>query len=149
MQDPRGKPVAGLAGSPARNLAAGIGAGAAAGVVEFAVHATVLHGGLPDPIPGVVDAAVIAALTGVLVYILLRQWRMRRALVVEQLRIVTELNHQVRNALQAIVYSQFAPRQEQTKTVLASVDRIDKTLKELFPGVTQSRDDTPEGTPRP
>jgi len=146
MQNPWGKLVAGLAGSPGRNLAAGVGAGAMTGAVEYLVHATILQEHLPAPLPGVADAAIIAVVTGMLVYIVLREWRMRRALIVEQLRMVAELNHQVRNALQVIVYSQFVPQQEQARTVLMSVDRIDKTLKELFPAIAEPQTTSPKST---
>ena len=53
---------------------------------------------------------------------------------------VAELNHHVRNALQVIRESHYLPEDRQAQAVMESVDRIDRTLKHLFPS-TASRFD--------
>jgi hypothetical protein len=133
MGHPHGKFLAWLARSPARNLGASIAAGVFTGVVEYIAHTTLVRAHLPRNLPSAVDAAIIALMAALLVYTLLRQWRLRRAMVVRELNTVAELNHQVRNALQTIVYSQYVQQQDQARAVLESVDRIAKTLNEVFP----------------
>jgi hypothetical protein len=46
-----------------------------------------------------------------------------------------ELKHNVRNALQTIVYANQADADEQHKMIVDSVDRIDRTLRALFPAI--------------
>jgi hypothetical protein len=54
-----------------------------------------------------------------------------------------ELNHNVRNALQTIVYANQADADEQHKMIVDSVDRIDRTLRELFPAMNVDEKQTP------
>jgi phage terminase Nu1 subunit (DNA packaging protein) len=56
-------------------------------------------------------------------------------MVVEELARVAELNHNVRNALQVIRHSHTLERDEQAEAIVASVDRIDETLRRLFPAL--------------
>ncbi len=125
--------VASLSNTPLRNLVAAIIGGGIVGTVEYVVMQ--VH--LPRGVPPMVDAGIIATITAVLLFVVLREWRVRRGLVLQQLRIVAELNHHVRNALQTLTYSQFLPPQEQTVAVLESVNRIDSTLRDLFPVIEQ------------
>lgn len=132
--------VAKLSTSPLSNVVAALMGGAIVGAVEYVVMQ--VH--LPSGVPPIVDAAIIATITAILLFIVLREWRIRRELVLQQLRIVAELNHNVRNALQSLAYSQYLPPHLQTETVLESVNRIDSTLRELFPVVGDRRRAFPE-----
>ncbi len=135
MQEQPASVLGSLTDSPWRSALAAIASGAFIGAIEFGVHTLVRVARLPRGVPRIADAVTIAVVTAVLVYIVLREWRVRRALVVQQLRVVSELNHNVRNALQTLLYSQYMPAKEQSEAVLQSVARIDKTLRELFPAI--------------
>jgi hypothetical protein len=63
--------------------------------------------------------------------------RTRRLRVLEDVVKVAELNHHVRNALQAIQYATHMPAGiEQIHIIDDGVKRIDDTLRHLFPVVT-------------
>jgi hypothetical protein len=53
---------------------------------------------------------------------------------------VAELNHHVRNALQVIRDSHLLPEERQAQAVIESVERIDRTLRHLFPPATTRYD---------
>jgi hypothetical protein len=132
--------VARLSSTPLRNLFAAIVGGVIAGTVEYAVMKVNLPGGVPP----IVDAGIVATITAAMLFIVLREWRVRRQLVLQQLHIVAELNHNVRNALQMLLYYQFLPPQKQTEAVLESVNRIDSTLTELFPVIGELQGPVPQ-----
>ena len=57
---------------------------------------------------------------------------------------IAELNHQVRNALQVIVYGEYSPdKHSHRSAVLAGVEKIHDALRELFPLVGERTDDRP------
>ena len=63
--------------------------------------------------------------------------RSRRLRVFEDVIKVADLNHHVRNALQAIQYATHLPAgMEQIQIIDDGVKRIDETLRHLFPVVT-------------
>lgn len=136
--------LANLSSSPLRNIAAAIIGGAISGTLEYLVHTTVLEVHLPVGVPAIVDSTMVTVFTALFLFLVLREWRLRRAMVLEQLRMVAELNHNVRNALQRLAYSQYLPPHEQTEAVLESVNRIDSTLRELFPVVGGRRGAVPD-----
>jgi len=64
--------------------------------------------------------------------------------VVDDLRRIAQLNHEVRNALQVIVYGEYesaATPTEHRTAILGSVEQIDKTLRQLFPVIGDRADD--------
>lgn len=76
--------------------------------------------------------------------------RQRRLRVVNDVAIVAELNHHVRNALQAIQYATQIPAgADQIHIIEDGVQRIDQTLRTLFPVVTgeHSRSKRSSGLP--
>ena len=106
------------------------------GVSTFAL--TELFHWLFDPDPERIytrmaaDALSGAVVAGLAVVVALYAWE-RRQQTARQLQMISELNHHIRNALEVIVGSQYAPDSERARLVLQSVDRIDQTLDELFP----------------
>ncbi len=129
--------VASLVDSKPRLIAATLASGAIAGVGEYVIHTAVTGAQLWLDLPTLLDSGIMATITAVLMYIALRGWRVRRMLLLQRLLMVAELNHNVRNALQMLLYSPYLPPKEQTQAVLESVDRIESTLKELFPSVVE------------
>jgi hypothetical protein len=96
-------------------------------------HIAVAHMGPPLAFHASVDATVIAILTMSIVSGGILAARARRRRVIQEMRTVAELNHHVRNALQVIRDSHLLPEEQQTQAVIESVDRIDSTLRRLFP----------------
>lgn len=83
-----------------------------------------------------IDAIVIGCVAATIGALVLVGVRERRKRDIEHLRTVAELNHSVRNALEVIVHSHYLSRNDHTTEVLESVDRIDRTLRTLFPAET-------------
>ena len=78
-----------------------------------------------------------AILTSLLVFAY-EQQRYRAAM--EKIRIIAEMNHHVRNALQAIIYCNLLPEQEkQVKLIAESETRIEWALRKVLPGGATSR----------
>jgi|SRR5882724_10058115 hypothetical protein len=83
------------------------------------------------------DNISTAILTALLVFAY-EQKRYRAAM--EKVRIIAEMNHHVRNALQAIVSCKVLPEQErQVKMIAESVTRIEWALRKVLPGGTDAR----------
>jgi predicted metalloprotease len=110
--------------------------GTVAGALEYITHLAVAHMRPPLKFHAGVDAVVIAILTMTLVSVVITAARARRRQVLAEMRTVAELNHHVRNALQVIRDSHFLPEDRQAQAVMDSVERIDQTLKRLFPPTT-------------
>ena len=62
-------------------------------------------------------------------------WRAqeRRRELDRQLRMVSEMNHHIRNALQAIVYAHTLDREKYSKVIEDAVKRIEWALSEILP----------------
>jgi hypothetical protein len=82
------------------------------------------------------DNLATALLIALLVFAY-EQKRYRAA--IEKVRIIAEMNHHVRNALQTIVACKILPEQErQIKLIAESVTRIEWALREVLPGGSNS-----------
>ena len=78
------------------------------------------------------DDLVIGILSGILVFIYERH---QHKLVLEKMRVISEMNHHVRNALQPIIYSPYLKEQaEQVKIIQEGTRRIEWALREVLPG---------------
>jgi len=79
-----------------------------------------------------VDDLLIGILAGVLVFAYERH---QHKLILERMRIISEMNHHVRNALQPIIYSPYLQEQaEQIRTIQEGTRRIEWALREVLPG---------------
>ena len=84
-----------------------------------------------------IQAAVAGTIAALLVGSVLALALYRRAILQRQLRVVAELNHQVRNALEIIASSTWRIADKKTvATILDAVMRIDITLRSLFPAAS-------------
>lgn len=80
----------------------------------------------------VIDDLLIGILAGFLVFAYERH---QHKLVLEKMRVIAEMNHHVRNALQPILYSPFLKEQaEQVRLIQEGIRRIDWALREVLPG---------------
>ena len=79
-----------------------------------------------------VDDLLIGVLAGVLVFAYERH---QHKLILEKMRVISEMNHHVRNALQPIIYSPYLKEQaEQVKIIQEGTRRIEWALREELPG---------------
>jgi hypothetical protein len=84
----------------------------------------------------VIDDLLIGMLAGFLVFAYERH---QHKLVLERMRVIAEMNHHVRNALQPILYSPFLKEQaEQVRLIQEGIRRIDWALREVLPGVADT-----------
>lgn len=79
-----------------------------------------------------VDDLLIGLLAGVLVFAYERHQHKQ---ILEKMRVISEMNHHVRNALQPIMYSPYLQEQaEQVRTIQEGTRRIEWALREVLPG---------------
>jgi hypothetical protein len=97
-------------------------------VTKYAIITKLLAIGVSRFPLRVQDALITGALAAALVFLLRQSSDRRRQRVAEQLRAVADLNHNVRNALEVIIGSEYLPQPEKVRLVLESVERIERTL---------------------
>ena len=89
-----------------------------------------------------VDDLLIGILAGLLVFAYERH---QHKAVLDRMRIIADMNHHVRNALQTIIYSPFLKEQtEQVRIIQEGTRRIEWALREVLPGNTPEEPPTPE-----
>ena len=107
-----------------------------AGCTEFLVHEALTSISAPEIIHAALDATLMGFATAIIISLLLLAVRERHRRMLQEMQRVAELNHTVRNALQVIVHSQYLPPDEQDAgAILESVQRIDDSLRDLFPTI--------------
>ena len=90
-----------------------------------------------------IDDMLIGLLAGVLVFAYERH---QHKIIHEKMRVISEMNHHVRNALQPIMYSPYLKEQaEQVRIIQEGTRRIEWALREVLPG----EDTTPTGAELP
>jgi hypothetical protein len=105
------------------------------GAVEFVVHHALSRFELPPFADSLIDAGFVGSSFGVAVWALLVGNCERRTRVRDDLERISDLNHEIRNALQVIAHSHYEADSEHCDMVMESVTRIDVVLKRLFPVV--------------
>jgi hypothetical protein len=79
-----------------------------------------------------IDDMLIGLLAGVLVFAYERH---QHKTIHERMRVISEMNHHVRNALQPIIYSPYLKEQaEQVRIIQEGTRRIEWALREVLPG---------------
>ena len=79
----------------------------------------------------ILDDLVLAGTAGGIV---LWYERLRTRALLQRLLLVSEMNHHVRNALQAVIYAAAVQKDEQLSTIVRdAVERIDWALREVLP----------------
>lgn len=105
------------------------------GLLEFAIHLMLAYAGAPAFTDAVFDTALCGITFGLLLWLLLAAIRERRQRLREELERISEVNHEIRNALQIITDSHFNADPTHRQMVLNSVNRIDAVLKHVFASV--------------
>jgi hypothetical protein len=98
-------------------------------------------------VPAAVDDLLIGVLAGVLVFAYERH---QHKLILEKMRVISEMNHHVRNALQPIMYSPYLKEQaEQVRTIQEGTRRIEWALREVLPGEDSAPSSAKSSTSQP
>lgn len=120
--------------SPTRTAAVILVFAALSALLGYSSHILMMRANTSESDRAMAAAVVAGLAAGCIVLLLLLGVRERHRRMVEDINKIAQLNHEVRNALQAILYGEYLPRSEkQRKAVLVSIDKIDQTLRELFP----------------
>jgi len=83
-------------------------------------------------VTAVIDDLIIGVFAGLLVFAYERH---QHKLMVDRMRMIAEMNHHVRNALQPILYSPFLNEQaEQVRLIQEGTRRIEWALREVLSG---------------
>ena len=77
------------------------------------------------------DDLILGVIAGLLVFAY--EQRRHRA-ILDKIKVIAEMNHHVRNALQAITFSPYAEHSRQIQLVDESAKRIQWALREILPG---------------
>jgi hypothetical protein len=130
--------------SPLRVTSAVLVSGVLASLIDGVIHFVVRTVNAPPLAQAVADSIVLGIAAAFFGFLVLTAARDRHHKVRDDLRKIAELNHQVRNALEVIVYIEYSPDSSSHRTaVLAGVEKIQGTLRELFPLVGERTDDRP------
>jgi hypothetical protein len=80
--------------------------------------------------------------TGILAALLVFAYEQKRyQAAMDKLRVIAQMNHHVRNALQGIIACRiFAEQERQMQLIVDSVKRIEWALREVLPGDTGTKD---------
>lgn len=104
-------------------------------VLEMTLHRT----GVPGRDLILVSNLLIGLVAGALVYVLSIRERQRQAYVECRLRVIADMNHHIRNALQVIAfYSGKGERQE--VGIVEAVERIQWALREVLPQLPSAQE---------
>jgi len=96
-------------------------------------------------VPALVDDLLVGIAAGAMVFAYERH---QHKLVLARMRVIAEMNHHVRNALQPIIYSPFLKEQaEQVRIIQEGTRRIEWALREVLPREAESA--PPESKSRP
>lgn len=94
-----------------------------------------------------IDDMLIGILAGLLVFAYEHH---QHRVILEKMRVIAEMNHHVRNALQPIIYSPYVKEQaEQIKIIQEGTRRIEWALREVLPGEDTNSLDASSPTSRP
>jgi hypothetical protein len=84
-----------------------------------------------------VDDFVVGVMVALLVFAY-EQGRYRT--IVNKIRVITAMNHHVRNALQTIAYAPYTEQEKQIRLIQDSVNRIQWALREILPAEESAPD---------
>jgi hypothetical protein len=129
-----------LADSRLRAALAVVVVGACGGIIEYAIHQSLRYSHFGQSFGAVADALIVALATAGMAAVWMFVARERRKRVLREVRVIAELNHNVRNALEVIAHSHYGSNDLHTEMVMESVDRIEKALAELFPSTEPAED---------
>lgn len=126
------KLAAAITDSNARMVTVSVCAFVIAACFKFTAVGMLLRFGVQSRYLRLQDAAMTGLLAALLVFCTLAAMAARRRYVRQQIQVVSNLNHELRNALEVILGSQYLPKSNQAEAILDSVNRIQRSLTELL-----------------
>lgn len=103
--------------------------------VGFGFDVLLLDKGVPRLDIMLLSNVLTGVVAGVFYYSISNYERESRQRVRQQLHIIAEMNHHIRNALQVITYVAGSNREEESVHLIrSSVERIERALREVLPG---------------
>jgi hypothetical protein len=92
-----------------------------------------------------VSNALVGGAAAALVFVLAVRGRQRAAFVSSRMRVIAEMNHHIRNALQVIQYTSLTTQSEAEMTAMKqAVQRITWALREVLPQMLHEEDEFEE-----
>jgi hypothetical protein len=90
-----------------------------------------------------VSDVIAGTLAGIFIFMVLRNIRERRLVMLRRLTAIREMNHQIRNALELIQLSAYSTQHQQAiATITNAVDRIQWTLREIASPTAEAEEPT-------
>jgi hypothetical protein len=112
--------------------------------MEYVIHLVVTTSSALPAVQRLANSAILGFFAAFFGLVVLMTASERQHKVQDELRRIAELNHQIRNALQVIVYGEYSPDSAQHRSaVLAGVEKIECSLRELFPLIGERAGDRP------
>lgn len=118
--------------TPSRRAAAVSGAFVIAAVTKHVLVTTLIYFHSARFYLRAQDAVLTGALAALMVWALLEAVAARQRYVRKQIEVVANLNHELRNALQVIIGSEYLPKTDKANAILESVERINQNLSKLL-----------------
>jgi signal transduction histidine kinase len=112
------------------------------GAVKFGLILFLLHVHTPQALLKLQDSVLTGVLAALAVCAVLVIARERRRYIRNELKSVANLNHELRNALEVLVCSEYLAESSKGEAILESVERINRTLNDLLgsgPGKNMNR----------
>jgi signal transduction histidine kinase len=130
--------------------AVALGASCAVFGITFAIQWFIYHDLLGQTEFHAVGVSVASVLTFIFIQRMMAASRRRRLETLRRFQIIAEMNHHIRNSLQAILYQSFSVDDAAAARLKDAVDRIQWVLEEVLPAVhdgyrgTTPDDDKPD-----
>jgi len=117
-----------------RIVIAGMGTAIIVGAAKFGLVSFLLHIQTPRAYLRLQDAVITGFLAAIAVCAVLQFASERRKFIRNEIRTVANLNHELRNALEVIIGSEYLAESSKGDAILESVERINRTLNNLLSG---------------
>ena len=110
---------------------------------SYLLEITLHRNGVPNRVLLLASSMLVGLVAGAFVYVLSLRERQRRAYVECRLRVIADMNHHIRNALQVITFYNRSG-EKQPLGIIEAVERIQWALREVLPQLPES---WPSGSP--
>jgi hypothetical protein len=111
-----------------------VGAFLVVAAIKFTLSGVLVRGGATEMQMRTQDAFFTGLFVAIIAWGALSVGRFRREQMRARVKVVSDLNHHLRNALSMILNSHFLPENAQTSAILDGVERIDRALRHIIPG---------------
>ncbi len=127
-----GKLARGIVDSATRVALAALACAILAGIAKFVIVGILVRFEIPSQYLRLQDSVLTGIFTAIGVWAAFMIVRERRRVVLRQVETVAALNHELRNALEVILGSDYLANSKQGEAILSSVERINRTLDSIL-----------------